>query len=474
MRLQNKGNVFFLLVLISMTVVQSCTEKQDMEVTPLPKTNLWTTSFDRSNLLSASTVEVGKGDPSLLSIKVDTQTQFQTIDGFGYTLTGGSAMLIEKMEASARDKLIKELFGCSEGEQCISYLRISLGASDLSEQFFTYNDLPAGQTDNDLTKFSLSRDTLYLIPLLKRILTIQPNIRFMASPWTAPVWMKTNGQAIGGNLKTEYHAVYARYFARYIKAMQQQGSRIDAVTVQNEPQHGGNHPSMIMSFTQQAEFIKSHLGPVLRSENLSTKIIIWDHNCDNYQYPLAILGDAAAAEYIDGTAFHLYGGEVGALSLVHQAYPDKNLYFTEQWTGGNSLFAEDLKWHTKNVIMGTMRNWSKVALEWNLASDPAFDPHLNGGCSLCMGAVTIDGNTLQRNVSYYIIGQVSRFVKPGAVRISSPWFESVPNVAFKNLDGTKVLLVMNESNAMKKINVSDGRTDTVLELKPTSVTTFVW
>lgn len=457
-----------------MAGLQACTEKQDMDVTPLPKTNFWTTSFDKSNLLAASTVEVGKGDPGLLSIKVDTQTQYQPIDGFGYTLTGGSAYLIEKMEPTSRDKIVKELFGCGPGEQCISYIRISLGASDLSEEFFTYNDLPPGQTDAQLSRFSLSRDTLYLIPLLKRILALQPNIKIMASPWTAPVWMKTNGQAIGGNLKSDHMAVYANYFAKYIKAMQQQGIRIDAVTIQNEPQHGGNHPSMVMSFTQQAEFIKNHLGPVLRGENLATKIIIWDHNCDNYQYPLAVLSDAAAAEYIDGTAFHLYGGEVGALSLVHQAYPEKNLYFTEQWTGGNSVFGDDLKWHARNVIMGTIRNWSRVALEWNLASDPAFDPHLNGGCSLCLGAVTIDGNTIQRNVSYYIIGQVSRFVKPGAVRIASPWFESVPNVAFKNPDGTKVLLVMNESSAMKKINVSDGRTDTVLELKPASVSTFVW
>lgn len=473
MRLQNTWVMGYMLLLVASTF-WSCSTRQDVDPNPIPKANYFTTSFDKTLLLSSSTIQMGDGDISLPAIKVDTQTTFQTIDGFGYTLTGGSAYLIEKMEATSRDKLIKELFGCDAGENCVNYLRISLGASDLSETFFTYDEMPAGQTDPTLAQFNLSRDTLYLIPLLKRILSIQPQIKIMASPWTAPLWMKTNGQSVGGNLKTEHQGVYADYFVKYINAMKKLGIRIDAVTIQNEPQHGGNNPSMIMSFTQQADFIKNHLGPAFKGAGIDTKIVIWDHNCDNYQYPLAVLSDAGAAQYIDGTAFHLYGGDEGALSLVHDAHPDKNLYFTEQWTGGNAQFGDDLKWHMRHVVMGTTRNWSKNVLEWNLAADPSFDPHLDGGCSLCLGAVTVNGNTYSRNVSYYIIAHASRFIKAGAVRMSSPWFESTPNVAFKNPDGSKVIILMNESAATKKIHITDGRVAAVLEMKPGTVNTFVW
>lgn len=473
MRLQN-FRVFYYSLLLGTSIFWSCSTKQEVEPNPIPKSNFWSTTFDRTNLLSASTLQIGEGNPSLPTIKVDTQTVYQTMDGFGYTLTGGSAYLIEKMDPASRDKLIRELFGCGDGENCIGYLRISLGASDLSEIFFTYDEMPAGQNDAALTRFNLSRDTLFLIPLLKRILAIHPDLKIMASPWTAPLWMKTNNQSVGGNLKAEYQASYAQYFVKYITAMRQQGIDVDAVTVQNEPQHGGNNPSMVMSFTQQADFIKNHLGPAFKAASLDTKIVIWDHNCDNYQYPLAVLSDAAAAQYIDGSAFHLYGGDEGALSLVHDAHPEKNLYFTEQWTGGNAQFGDDLQWHLRHVVMGTTRNWSKNVLEWNLASDPSLDPHLEGGCSLCLGAVTIDGNTFSRNVSYYIIAHASRFVRSGAVRIASPWFESTPNVAFKNPDGSKVIIVMNESAATKKIQLTDGRVSAVLEMKPGSVNTFVW
>lgn len=231
---------------------------------------------------------------------------------------------------------------------------------------------------------------------------------------------------------------------------------------------------MVMSAAQQADFIKNHLGPVFRTAGLSTKIIIWDHNCDNPNYPITILNDPLAKQYIDGSAFHLYAGDIGALSGVQAAHPDKNLYFTEQWTGANGSFDGDLKWHIKNVIIGSMRNWSKVALEWNLASDPAYDPHTPGGCSECKGAVTINASVVTRNVAYYIIAHASKFVPAGSVRIASNYVNSLPNVAFLRPDGKKVLLVLNDGGGTASFNIKFKGKSVVAELPAGAVGTYVW
>jgi glucosylceramidase len=334
--------------------------------------------------------------------------------------------------------------------------------------------MPAGQTDPTLANFSLSQDTVDLIPVLKQVLQINPNIRIMGSPWSAPVWMKDNGSSIGGSLLPQYYSTYAQYFVKYIQQMKAKGITIDAITIQNEPQHGGNNPSMLMSALQQADFIKTHLGPAFQSANISTKIIVWDHNCDNPNYPITVMNDAAAKAFIDGAAFHLYGGEVSAMSTVHNAHPDKNLYFTEQWTGANGTFDGDLKWHLKNVIIGTMRNWSKVALEWNLASDPNYDPHTPGGCTECKGAVTISGSSFNRNVGYYIIAQVAKFVSPGSVRIGSNTIAGLQNVAFKRPDGKKVLLVLNEGNVPVSFNIRFKGAWAISTLPAGSVATYIW
>ena len=364
----------------------------------------WRTKPDQSELLHKYSVEVKHGNYNTKYpvIKIDTAQKFQTIDGFGYTLTGGSAFLINQMNSAAQSSLLKELFGHQESSIGISYLRISIGASDLSKTVFSYDDLPKGQIDTSLLNFSLSQDTLDLIPLLKKILAINPKLKIMGTPWSPPVWMKDNHSSIGGSLLPQYYKVYANYIVKYLKTMLLQGINIDALTIQNEPQHGGNNPSMLMSAEQQASFIKYHLGPIFKQFKINTKIIIWDHNCDNPNYPLAVLNDALANKYIDGTAFHLYNGDINTLSLVHDKHPSKALYFTEQWTGKNGTFDGDLKWHIKNVIIGSMENHSKVALEWNLANDTSFGPHTLGGCTECKGALTISGSNVTRNVAYYL------------------------------------------------------------------------
>lgn len=449
----------------------------DEPITPVQDlpVDVWTTSGNGLNLFYKKNIAFADDEDSRFqSILIDTAQQFQTLEGFGYTLTGGSAMLLHQMGAAGRAALLREFFGAPDSGIAVSYLRISIGASDLDAEVFSYDDLPAGQTDFNLQHFNLSKDTLHLIPILKEILAINPDIRIMGSPWSPPVWMKNNGSSIGGNLKPEYYSVYAQYFVKYIQAMKQQGITIDAITPQNEPQHGGNNPSMVMSAAQQADFIKNHLGPAFQDAGLSAKIIIWDHNCDNPGYPIEILNDPAAKPYVHGSAFHLYAGDVSALSAVHDAHPDKALYFTEQWTGSEGTFEGDLYWHIKNVIIGTMRNWSRVSLEWNLANGPNYEPHTPGGCTQCKGAVTIDGEKATKNVSYYIIGQASKFVPPGSIRLGSNILGQLPNVAFRRPDGKTVLIILNETSGIQSFNIGAGGKWITASLAAGTVGTFVW
>lgn len=403
-------------------------------------------------------------------ITVDSSSIFQTIDGFGYTLTGASAYLINRMDVSSKQSLLNDLF---QGNG-VSFLRISMGASDLSTSVFSYDDMPAGQTDPTLTNFSLSQDTVDLIPILKQILLINPSIKIMASPWSPPAWMKSNGSTMGGSLLTQYYSAYANYFVKYIQSMATKGIAIHSVTIQNEPEHGGNNPSMVMSAAEQTNFIKNNLGPAFQTAGISTKIICWDHNCDNPNYPITVLNDAAAKAFVDGSAFHLYAGDISALNTVKTAHPDKNLYFTEQWTASTGSFDGDLKWHIKNVIIGSMRNWSKVALEWNLANDANFSLHTPGGCTACKGAITITNSSFMKNVSYYIIMQVARFVPPGSKRISSVLQSNLANVAFLTPSGKKVLVVVNEGSSGVPFNIGYKDKRAVCYLPANAVCTYIW
>lgn len=409
------------------------------------------------------------------SIKVSTSDTYQTVEGFGFTLTGGSAEVINGLNASKKQELLEKLFGGSENSIGISYLRISVGASDLSASTFSYNDLSAGETDEDLSEFSLGPDLKDVIPLLQEILEINPEIGIMATPWSPPVWMKDNQSTVGGSLLPRYYDVYANYLVKYIQEMEKLGISIDALTPQNEPLHAGNNPSMHMTASEQANFIKNSLGPAFRDAGIDTDIIIYDHNADNPGYPISILNDPLARQYVAGSAFHLYAGDISALSTVHDAYPNKDIYFTEQYTASNGDFGGDLKWHLKNVIIGSMRNWSKTALEWNLANNSNFGPHTPGGCTTCKGAVTVSSSSsYNENVGYYIIAHASKFVPPGSVRISSNIIGDLHNVAFRTPSGDKVLIVLNDGNSFQAFNVEYNGKWITASLEPGSVGTFVW
>jgi len=442
--------------------------------------NIWETTTDQSKLLAqqGSVNFATDAGTNPTTITVDETTTYQTIDGFGYALTGGSASLINGLGAN-QSTMLNDIFSTASGHVGSAFVRVTIGASDLSSSDFTYDDMPSGQTDVNLTHFSISQEMTDLVPVLKKIVAINPNIKILATPWTAPVWMKTgttgNGGFTGGSLNTAYYDAYARYFVKYIQAMAGQGIKIYAITPQNEPLNPNNNPAMTMQSNEEANFIKNNLGPQFASNGITTKIIAYDHNCDQPGYPEAVLGDASANPYVDGSAFHLYAGDISALTTVHNAYPSKNVYFTEQFIGGPGNFGGDLDWHMNNLIIGAPRNWSRVVLEWNLAADPNYNPHTAGGCSNCLGAVTISGNNYTRNTAYYTVAHASEFVQAGAVRIASNTFSaSIQNVAFKNPDGTKVVVALNTASSTQSFKIKWGGESFTYSLPAGAVATFKW
>ncbi len=454
------------IVKLSAVIITSLFFKMEAQtVTP------WMTTGDQTKLLQQqSNVSFGANSGSSAStITVNTGTTYQTMDGFGYTLTQGSAEVISGLAATQQNALLNELYNPTSGLNA-NVVRISIAASDLSNSSYSYNET-AG--DVNMANFSLSGpDATYLIPILKKILAINPNIKILATPWTAPRWMKTNNSWIGGSLQTQYYNAYAKYFVKYFDAMKAQGINIWGITPQNEPENAGNEPSMLMNSTEQKNFINQQLGPQMASAGYgSIKIIAFDHNCDNPAYAIDVLNNSS---YAEGAAFHKYAGDISAMTTVHNA-TNKNVYFTEQYTGPGN-FSGDFAWHMLNVVIGSTNNWSKAVLEWNVANNPSLGPRTPGGCSTCLGAITINSSTsYTRNVAYYIIGQISKFVDPGALRIgTSSSNASIISAGFRNPDGSVAVIVHNQGLVSSTIKMVSGSSAFDYTIPASSAVTFNW
>lgn len=463
----------------------------------------WETRNDRSMLFTRQeeTVEftVNRSERSTY-IVVDPARSYQTMDGFGFALTGGSAEHLIKMSPAARQEILQEMFDPVNG-MGFSYIRLTLGASDLNSFVFSYDDMPEGKEDFKLKHFSLAQDLKDVVPVMYEILGINPNIKVMSSPWSAPVWMKESGDVRGGRLRKDCYRVYAEYFAEYVKAMAKEGIRIDAVTIQNEPLNSRNTPSMPWDPADQIEFVKNHLGPVFEAEGIDTDIVVFDHNCDRPDYALAIYNDPEAAKYVAGSAYHHYRGDLSAMTYVYEARPDKDIYFTEQMTTerpGSDRIA--ISSAVRRLIIGITRNWSRNVVLWNLAADPLNDPHTdNGGCSMCQGAITIDGDKVTRNIAYYVIAHASKLVPPGSKRIFStapgervisiaedeqhPQFwrtnviekaDVLDNVTFLTPQGKIVMIVSNDSWSKRDVSIQYNGKFATLRIAPGSVATYVW
>lgn len=449
---------------------------RDLTFSTNANATVWRTCADQSCLFENKTGEIRfrEHKNGLPAITVDDEKTYQTMEGFGFSLTGGSAMLVSHLPAAVKQNLLRELFLADGDGIGVSFLRLSIGASDLSERSYSYDDLPEGQTDFELTHFDLNAGDLEVVPLLLEILALTPNIKIIATPWSAPRWMKTNQAFVGGKLRPDCYAVYAQYFVKYLLAMRERGLVVQAITPQNEPQNFKNDPSMVMDAQEQTEFVKHYLGPALSDAGLGDiEVYCWDHNCDLKEYPLEVFADPDARRFLSGSAWHLYGGDISVLSEMHSAYPDMKLYFTEQWVGSDGQFGGDLLWHIKNVLIGATRNWSQAVLEWNLASDPNCRPHTAGGEARCVGALTIDGDRITRNVAYYVIAHAAKWVRPGSIRIHTE-DTLLPNTAFLTPDDLIVLIALNEDAEDRAFNIRYRGQYAEAKLSANSVATYVW
>jgi len=441
----------------------------------------WTTTADGRQKLAPSALIAPAAAQAALAIDIDPAQRHQSVVGFGAAITDASAWLIEqRMPPAARQALLKDLFGREGTGIGLSFTRLTIGASDFSRHHYSLDDSPDGQPDPQLRHFSIEPNRGDVIPVTQAALAINPQLKIMASPWSAPAWMKTSNQLVTGQLRPEFYDAFARYLLRYVDAYQAEGIPIWALTVQNEPDfEPKDYPGMRVNAPARARLIGDHLGPMLAKRGGKPLLFDWDHNWDKPQEPLAVLRDPAAGQYIDAIAWHCYEGEPSAQSPVHDAFPDKDAYMTEcsggTWeplrSGGMPLVA-------KRMLVLPMRHWARGILLWNLALDQDRGPHA-GGCATCSGVVTIDNRdgTVKRNDEYYVLAHASRFVRRDAVRIGSTdtGAQGVDNVAFRNADdGSTVLVAVNSNAQAQAIEVKvEGRAYRHV-LPARSISTVVW
>jgi glucosylceramidase len=443
---------------------------------------VWLSTADRRLRLAQQPgvfVDKRGADTGTADVVIDLSRKYQTIAGFGAALTDSSAWLIRnKMSASQRVALLRELFGPPPGLN-FNMLRVTIGASDFSLQHYTLDDMPAGEVDPQLQHFNVAVDQRNVIPVLHDILAIQPGVRIIASPWSAPAWMKTSANVISGTLLEPYEAAYADYLVRFVDAYRGYGIPIFALTVQNEPAFEPlTYPGMALSADARARVIGQYLGPALARRTPTTAILGWDHNWDEPDQPLSVLADPDARRYLAGIAWHCYRGDPAAQTTVHRAFPHKDAYLTE-CSGGDWPSARDgeLLLFARNIVMMGIKNWARGVVYWNLVLDENHGPHA-GGCGECKGVVTVDSVTgaISRNDEYYAFAHFSRFVLPGAARVKSGNTNAgIHEVAFQNPDdGSVVLVAVNGNAEINRLSVEQGAIRFQYDMPASSVATFVW
>lgn len=452
-----------------------------------PPVQSWVTTDDQSRRLEKEPTPpvfrpVGPASPEDVLIAIDSTQRHQRMAGFGASITDATAWLMQhRMSDLQRAALLRELFSREGAGVGFDLTRLTIGASDFSQAHYTFNDRPAGEADPSLDHFSIDAHRVDVLPVVKQALAVNPKLLVMASPWSAPAWMKSNGSLIRGSLRPDMHDAFARYLLRYVEAVGAEGVPIFALTVQNEPLfEPGDYPGMRVDAAARADLVGRHLGPLLAEKAPGTQIIEWDHNWDAPQEPLAVLADPVANRFVAGVGWHCYVSDtlLPNQSLVRDAHPDKEVWLTE-CSGGEwkPRWGDALVSTARNLVIRSTRHWARGILMWNLALDERHGPHL-GGCKDCRGLVTIDSRTgeVTRTPEFYAFAHASRFVRPGAWRVtSSEARDSVDNVAFLNADdGSIVVVVSNSAQATRRIVVRHAGREFGHRLAPQSVVTFVW
>ena len=439
--------------------------------------------------MSESEILLGKPE-DVVFYKVElTGESFQQVDGFGLAITQASCYNLLLMPPEDRTAFLTELFDRKEGLGS-SLIRICIGGSDFSMDEFTWCDRKG------IENFEVHPlDEEWLFPILDEIFRINPAVRIIASPWSCPKWMKMSemGRAdydswTGGRLNPDYYQDYALYFVKWIQEMERRGYPIYAVTLQNEPLNRGNSMSLYMSWEEQRDFVKFAVGPAFQAAGLKTKILLFDHNY-NYDgiptqrdYPLHILEDADAAQYVAGSAWHNYGGSVTTLDKIHSSFPDKDIYFTEASIGTwNYSFDSCLINDFRDIFLGTLSRFGKGVTLWNLMLDDERKPFRPGGCSTCFGAVTISSKdhslkSLVRNSHYYNVAHCSKVLQPGAVRLGTKGYETagITYQWYRNPDGSQALVLLNEGNTEALVNFVSEKHSVSCKVPAKAIQSIIW
>ena len=483
-----------LLVISLLCVLASCQAKtpdnnpdpDQEEPSETAYAKVFTTSTS-GLMMSEGKIAIGKPD-DVHFYKVNlTGESLQSVDGFGMAITQATCFNLLKMKQENRTAFLKDIFSREEGMGS-SLIRVCIGGSDFSMDEFTWCDWEG------IDNFAVHPlDEGYLFPILDEIFKINPKVKIIASPWSCPKWMKMTEDGkdeydswTGGRLNPKYYQDYATYFVKWIQEMEKRGYPIYAVTLQNEPLNRGNSMSLYMPWQDQRDFIKQAVGPAFRKAGLKTKILLFDHNYnyDNIssqrEYPLHILEDAEAAQYVAGSAWHNYGGNVSELDKIHSRYPDKDIYFTEASIGTwNYSFDSCLINDFRDIFLGTLSRFGKGVTLWNLMLDDQHRPYRPGGCSTCYGAVSISssGNdNIVRNSHYYNVAHCSKVLQPGAVRLETSGYQTagLTYLWFKNPDGSYAVLLLNEGTSDAMVNFITDRVSVSCKVPAKAIQSVIW
>lgn len=442
--------------------------------TPGPTVSVVQSTNDETELMTAQpsvTFLLDSGDASTNTIVMDATQQYQTIDGFGAAFTDSAAYLLNEVaQTSQLGSAMSDLFTRNGNGIGLSFMRNPMGASDIARTVYSFDDQPVGTTDLTLADFSIQHDQTDIIPIILQAKSLNPQLKIMANPWSPPGWMKDPSSMspvsmLGGTLlpTSANETAFANYFVKYIQAYQAAGINIDYISLQNEPLNiTTSYPSMGMSDTTQLELLQGYVLPALASNNISTKVFVYDHNWDTPSYPEHVLGGLTSQHLtqIAGTAWHGYGGPPGTQQTLQNMFPSLGNWMTEH-SGGTWIsdqFTSDFL-----EIAQVLRNAGKAYVKWSLALDQNLGPNLTqnaglGGCNTCTPIVTVNSTTgnISYNVEYYTLGHFSKYVLPGAVRIYSSNTPAIASVAFLNPDGSTALIAFNNTSSSQTFQVQWG------------------
>lgn len=446
---------------------------------------VWITTEDLSRVWDLKTdLEVGPPNSKMGAVRIDPDRRFQTMLGMGGSLEHTTCYNLSILPDAERERVIESLVDPATGAG-MNVMRLCIGTPDFTrEPWYTYNDLPEGETDPNLEKFSIEKDRAYILPILKLALEKNPDLLFYASPWSPPGWMTSTGDMIGGHLLPEHREAYANYFVKFVQAYEAEGIPIHAVTIQNEPgvdrsleeDPAWHYPSCRYTPEQERDFIRDHLGPAFERHGIKSEIWCYDHNFNTeatedgddpgIDHPTTILSDPEAAKHVDGVAFHGYAGTPEGMTIFHQRFPKVPIYFTEGSTFEVGGAVETI---------GFLRNWASSYNAWVLFLDEEGKPN-NGPFEASRTCITLnaDRKSATKHFDYYMYGHFMKFIQRGAVRIGSEGGAGLAHVAFANPDGTTAAVVANPQPTARRVRIETREGALEVEAPGRSVLTAIW